>query len=186
MEQRPTDMLEEEHRFIQKVVGAMAVLVEALETGHDVERAPLQDIVEFMRTFGDKCHHGKEEMHLFPLLERKGVPVRGCPLGILIQEHQKGRELVQELATAAAAYTPGNPSVKASLIKSLRGLTELYPNHIWKEEYLAFPMTNKVLSPEEQSDLCEKFALVEETVGREVHHHFEQLAETLEKKVHGA
>jgi hemerythrin-like domain-containing protein len=186
MEQRPTDMLEEEHRFIQKVVGVMAVLVEALETGKDVERATLQDIVEFMRTFGDKCHHGKEETHLFPLLERKGVPVRGCPLGVLIQEHQKGRELVQELAAATAAYTPGNPAAKVSLAKSLRGLTELYPNHIWKEDYLAFPMTNKILSPEEQSDLSEKFALVEETIGRDVHRHFEQLAEMLEKKVHSA
>ncbi|MGE0823716.1 MAG: hypothetical protein AB7G75_03200 [Candidatus Binatia bacterium] len=50
---------------------------------------------------------------------------------------------------------------------------------------IAFPMTNKVLTPEEQSDLFEKSALVEETIGREVHHHFEQFAEVLEKKVHG-
>jgi hypothetical protein len=32
----PTEMLEEEHHFIQKVVGAMAVLAERLEQGVSV------------------------------------------------------------------------------------------------------------------------------------------------------
>ena len=27
----------------------------------------------------------------------------------------------------------------------MRGIAELYPNHIWKEDYVLFPMTNKVL-----------------------------------------
>jgi len=80
-------MLEEEHHSIQKVVGAMAVIAERLEMGQEVKAETLQNIVEFMRTFADKCHHGKEETHLFPVLEKKGVPVRGCPMGALIAEH---------------------------------------------------------------------------------------------------
>ncbi len=87
MEKKPTEMLEAEHHVIQKVVGAMAVL------GQEVEAKTLQGIVEFMRTFADKCHHGKEEIHLFPALERKGVPARGCPVGALLHEHQQGRAL---------------------------------------------------------------------------------------------
>ena len=70
MEKMPTEILEEEHHYIQKVVGAMAALAERLETGQDVDTAMLQSIVEFMRTFADNCHHGKEETHLFTLLER--------------------------------------------------------------------------------------------------------------------
>ena len=182
MSNKPTEVLEEEHHFIQKVVGAMAVLVEALEAGKEVEEKTLHDIVEFMRIFADKCHHGKEETHLFPALEKKGVPMRGCHLGVLIAEHQKGRALVTQLAEATEAYTKASPLAKESLVKSLRALTDLYPNHIWKEEYLAFPMADKILSAEEKRDLSEKFEMVEKEIGLDVHRRFEQFAEELERQ----
>jgi hypothetical protein len=37
LEKMPTEILEEEHHYIQKVVGAMAVLTERLEMGQDVQ-----------------------------------------------------------------------------------------------------------------------------------------------------
>jgi hemerythrin-like domain-containing protein len=64
-------------------------------------------------------------------------------------------------------------------VKSLRGIATLYPNHIWKEDYLLFPLTNKVVSPEEQQALYQQFEQVEERVGRDVHHRLEQFAEGL-------
>ena len=87
--------------------------------------------------------------------------------------------LVRELAAAVEAYGAGDASAKESLVKSLRGVVGLYPNHIWKEDYLLFPMTNKVLGPGDQQDLLEKFEAVEEAIGRDVHRRLEQLAETL-------
>jgi hemerythrin-like domain-containing protein len=182
LEKTPTEMLEEEHHFIQKVVGAMAVMAERLEMGEEVDTETLQKMVEFMRTFADKCHHGKEETHLFPVLERKGVPVHGCPLAVLMAEHQRGRALVAGLATAAETYVRDGPSAKKPLQESLRGITSLYPDHIWKEDYLLFPMTNKILTQEEQKELYDKFEMVERTIGAGVHHRFEQLAEKLEQK----
>lgn len=186
MEKSPTEMLEEEHRVIQRVVGTMAVLAEELETAHEVEGETLRGIVEFMRTFADKCHHGKEETHLFPLLEKKGVPVRGCPVGALNAEHQTGRALVTKLAAAAESYASDGPSTTKTLTETLHALTQLYPGHIWKEDYLLFPMTNKILSPEEQKELFEKFEMVEKSIGADVHHRFEQLAEKLQKETQGA
>jgi hemerythrin-like domain-containing protein len=182
IEKGPTEVLEAEHHVIQRVVGAMAVLAQSLEMGQAVEVKTLQDIVEFMRTFADKCHHGKEEVHLFPALERKGIPARGCPVGALLHEHQLGRALVTGLAEAAEAYARGEASAQEALQKSLRGLVDLYPSHIWKEDYLLFPMTNKVLSPEDQKDLREKFEMVEEAIGRDVHDRLDRLAEEIERK----
>ena len=145
VDKMPTEMLEEEHHFIQKVVGAMAALAERLDMGQDVDVRMLQNIAEFMRAFADKCHHGKEETHLFPLLVRKGMPVRGCPLAVLMAEHQRGRALVNGFATAAETYARDEPSAKRSLLENLRALVGLYPDHIWKEDYLLFPVTNKIL-----------------------------------------
>jgi len=175
----PTDVLEQEHRFIEKVVGAMPTLIKVLEAGQEIEAGLLQDMVEFMQTFADRCHHGKEETHLFPVLVSRGVPDTGCPIGALTAEHQQGRALVRELAAAVQAYGAGDASAKASLVKSLQGVVGLYPNHIWKEDYLLFPMTNKVLGPDDQKELLGKFAQVEAEIGQDTHHRFEQMARDL-------
>jgi len=180
MEKKPTDVLEDEHRYILKVVGAMTVLAESLENGEEVEPETFKNIVEFMRIFADKCHHGKEEAQLFPLLEKRGVPAHGCPVEVLIHEHQTGRTLVTGLAEAVEGYQKGDPAAKDALLKNLRGITDLYPGHIWKEEYLLFPMTNKVLNAEDQQSLSEEFEQVEEAIGRDVHQRLAHLADHLE------
>jgi hemerythrin-like domain-containing protein len=183
MVKKPTDVLEEEHHVIQKVVAAMVVLLARLEEGKDVKGETINKVVEFMRTFGDKCHHGKEESHLFPLLGKRGVPMTGCPIAVLVHEHEKGRSLVKQLLEAGTAYVNGDGASKSALIKSLQGLIELYPNHIWKEEYLLFPMTNKVLSDEDQKELFEKFEMVEKEIGADVHEHFENIVEELVSEI---
>jgi hemerythrin-like domain-containing protein len=175
----PTEMLEAEHRVIAKVIGAVPVVADKLEAGQPVDVETLRNIVEFMRTFADKCHHGKEEELLFPTLANKGVPLQGCPVGVLIAEHTRGRALVKELADAADVYQKGDLGGKEALVKGLRGIVALYPNHIWKEDYLLFPLTNKVLSPEEQQNLYKEFEKVEERIGRDTHHRLEEFAEHL-------
>ncbi len=160
----------------------MAVMAEGLEAGNEANAETLRDIVEFMRIFADKCHHGKEEVHLFPLLEQKGVPARGCPVGVLIHEHDRGRALVGQLAEAIEAYLRNGAPAREALAKSLRALVDLYPGHIWKEEYLLFPMTNKILSPEEQAALRERFEAVEAVMGLEVHQRLERIAEDIARQ----
>jgi hemerythrin-like domain-containing protein len=180
----PMEILEAEHHVIQKIVGAMAVLAEGLGAGQEPPVETLRNIVEFMRTFADKCHHGKEEAHLFPFLERRGVPARGCPIGVLIHEHERGRTLVAQLAQATEASASGTASARDAVAEILRGLMELYPNHIWKEEYLLFPMSNKVLGAADQQQLIEQFAAVEAAVGRDVHQRFERIAEEIAQGSH--
>jgi hemerythrin-like domain-containing protein len=179
MTKSPTEMLEAEHGFIAQVVSAAGLLADKLEAGQSVEAQVFQNIVEFMRVYADKCHHGKEEDLLFPLLEQRGVPLSGCPVEVLLREHGMGRALVKGLAEAAEAWQAGDPSARENLIKHLRSIAELYPNHIWKEDYLLFPMSNKVLNVEDQQTLALEFDRVEEAVGREVHQRLELLSEQL-------
>lgn len=178
---RPIAMLEAEHRVILKMVGVLGVLADALEAGKPVAPQMLRDLVEFMRTFADKCHHGKEEAHLFPALARRGVPTQGCPIGGLMHEHQKARALVAELDQAIQAhFQPTTPEAKTVVVRCLRDLATLYPNHIWKEDYMVFPMSGKVLSEADHLDLQRKFEAVEVEIGCEVHQHLEALAENLQ------
>jgi hemerythrin-like domain-containing protein len=181
-EKKPMDVLEEEHRVIEKIIHAMTALTKNLEMDKAVAIGDLHNIAEFMGVFGDTCHHGKEEKELFPLLITKGVPEQGCPIAILTHEHEMGRELVKGLREATAAYEKKYASAKALLLKQLMGLTKLYPDHIWKEEYLLFPMANKILDENEQRELQAKFEMVEKEIGRDTHAKYEQLAEKTDKK----
>jgi hemerythrin-like domain-containing protein len=180
MEKNSTEILEEEHRPIQKMAGVMLIWAEHLGQGHELATQSLNDLIEFMRTYADRCHHGKEETYLFPALERSGVPLTGCPVGALRHEHQAGRALVSQLAQAVASYSPENPATRQPIEETLRALVGLYPNHIWKEEYLAFPMARKVLSAAEEQKLQEAFAGVEKEVGPDVHQRMEAIASRLE------
>jgi hemerythrin-like domain-containing protein len=176
-------MLEDEHLVIAKVVGAAPVLAERLEAGQSADLDTLRGVVEFMRTYADKCHHGKEEELLFPLLEKNGVPMQGCPIGALAMDHIKGRGLVKGLAEAVEAYQESDPGGKQALIQALRGLAELYPGHIWKEDYLLFPLTHKVVSPEALQTLLQQFEQVEARVGQDVHQRLEQFAARLSESI---
>ena len=171
-----TVALEHEHRIVQKVVAGMAMLADEVEEGKPAEPQLLKEIVEFLRVFVDQCHHAKEDKYLFPLLEQRGVPAGGCPLGALKSEHEKGRLLVKQLAEAVDIYADSGGTVKDSLLQALRGLVELYPGHIWKEDYLLFPLAGKVLSPADHVALSKQFEDVELGFGPDAHSRFERLA----------
>lgn len=181
----PTGLLEAEHRVIRRMVSTMLLLAAALERDSGVEATTWPKIVDFMRTFAEQVHHGKEEGHLFPILRRKGVPVAEYPLEALIRDHEITQALTQELAEATETYLRGGIGAKAILIGILRGLIDLYPNHMWKEEYLLFPMANRLMSPKQQRDLRDKFAATNAVIGTDAYRQFEQLADQLADQVGG-
>lgn len=175
---KPTEELEREHLTIHKVIGAMAVLIERLEVGKEVDAAVLTDISEFMQTFADRCHHGKES-YLFKLLEKKGVAVSGCPLAVLREEHEKGCSLLANLKSSSETYTCTPGEGEEPLISALHGLIELYSAHAAKEDFLLFPMVDKVLSDSEQKELSAQFTWHASEIGVDVHHAYEQLADRI-------
>jgi hemerythrin-like domain-containing protein len=167
-------------RVIQRVVAGMVVLANQLEAGDDVDPSLLQRIVDFLRTFADRCHHGKEEAWFFPALVRRGVPSHGCAIGGLTMEHQKGRQMVNEFDGAIQSWQRQEAASRENLVKTLRALATFYPSHIWKEDYLLFPLAVKFLTPEDQSELAEKFESVEHEIGDNVRARMERLADQLE------
>ena len=61
------------------------------------------EVVDFLKVFGDRCHHGKEERFLFPELVRKGVRQENGPVGVMLDEHAQARELIAGMARAVEA-----------------------------------------------------------------------------------
>ena len=93
--------------------------------------------------------------------------------------------MVGEFADAIRGYAAGEPPAREDLVKSLRALVAFYPNHIWKEDYLLFPLAGKVLTPQDQQELMDKFETVERELGLDVHEEFDKVPTELERKVSG-
>lgn len=68
-------------------------------------------------------------------------------------------------------------------MSALRGIVAFYPQHIWKEEYLVFPVVRHLLSPAEQEEIVRGFEEVESEIGSAVHHAFETLARFAEESI---
>ncbi|HOX02377.1 MAG TPA: hemerythrin domain-containing protein [Candidatus Paceibacterota bacterium] len=175
----PTQIMEAEHRLIETVVKALGGVAAAVELGERPAVARMATAVEFLRVYADQLHHGKEEKLFFPMLVKRGVPPQGCPIGGLNHEHEKGRALVQALAEQASVYAQGKPGAKEVLLETLRGIQDLYENHIWKEDAMVFPMADKVLTAADQTELCKKFAEVDRAIGSETIARLEQFARSL-------
>ena len=118
----------------------------------------------------------KEEDLLFPALIKLGVPEQGCPVGALKGDHISGRSYVAELAEGEELVKDDDQSDIGRIKKGLEGIVKLYPNHLWKEDFLLFPMTEKIMSEDNLSDLKEKFSKFDEAFGIEKIKFYESFA----------
>jgi len=153
---RPTDDLKNEHEAVQVLLGILDKVSERLESSGAVPTEHLDQMLDFLRGFVDKCHHGKEEAALFPAMEAAGVPREGGPIGVMLAEHEMGRGFVRQMAAAG--------SDGAAFARAGRGYIALLTQHIHKENNVLFPMADKVLSAATQHRLEGEFGTIEETV----------------------
>jgi len=152
----PTAVLVQEHDLILQALDALEAALGRLEAGGAPDRGYFEKAVEFLRTFADKCHHGKEEDLLFKAMVSRGFPLQGGPIAVMLSEHESGRAFIRGMAEAAVRLD-ADPAALRQLIASGRGYIQLLRAHIAKENSILFPMADQVLTPEGQAQLAEAF-----------------------------
>src|SRR5262249_33849697 len=136
--------------------------------------------IDFFRHFADHCHHGKEEQHLFPLLEARGFPRATGPTGVMLTEHEQGRRILRGLAESVEGAAAGEPMAAERFIANPQAYINLLREHIRKEDERLFVMADCALSHEDQEELLESFARVEgEEMGPGAHEKYLRMANEL-------
>ncbi len=158
---RPTEILMQEHRVIEQVLDCLESITQRTLDGEDLDKKNANLAVDFFRNFADRCHHGKEEDCLFPLLEQKGFSPEQGPTGVMRHEHETGRRHVCGMADAIKSASTGDPSATASFVSHAQAFIPLLREHIQKEDHCLFQMADQTLSAEEQAQLLEAFAHAE-------------------------
>jgi hemerythrin-like domain-containing protein len=156
----PVATLKAEHQVILCVIRLLGALMDRFEESGAFPESTLARCVEFIRLFADACHHGKEEDLLFPVLESRGIPREGGPIGVMLYEHQMARELTKEMSRSLALLRTDADAAKKQFCQAARDYVDLLTNHIFKEDNILFNMGSRVMSPDDQTALGTQFCAV--------------------------
>jgi len=169
-----------EHRLIEKMIAKIQLLLHSDSDGRLVDPYLIDTIADFICTYADRTHHGKEEGILFRHLEDKELYDEDRRLmNELIADHVRSRELTAALMSANERYRLGQTGALPEIRTNLQALAELYPPHIEKEDKIFFPASRSYLSGEEEEAMLLEF----ESYDREmIHRKYRELVDELEGK----
>ena len=115
--------------------------------------------VDFMRTYADRCHHGKEEDLLFAALAKKDLaPEHRQAMAELISDHAWGRRTTASLVEAKNDFLLDKAGALDDLLLHLEEMVVFYPRHIEKEDKHFFIPCMEYFSEAEKAELLEKMA----------------------------
>ena len=154
---KPIGPLMWEHRLIEKMLAVAGQEEQKIREHRKVDPVFIDTVVDFIRIYADRTHHGKEEDILFrDLAHKKMSPEHSRIVDELIEEHKYGRSLVVRLVEAKKRYLAGEETLP-EIAASLGDLVAFYPRHIEKEDkHFFFPILN-YFSAEEQDGLLREF-----------------------------
>lgn len=147
----PVGPLMIEHRLIERMIAVLKKETERIEQGNDPDARFLETALDFIRTYADRLHHGKEEDILFTALGRKPlVDEHKRIMAELLEEHAQGRKAITDLERAKAEFGRGNRNSVPGIVNAMKFLVDLYPRHIDKEDHHFFLPCMQYFRPEEK------------------------------------
>jgi hemerythrin-like domain-containing protein len=177
----PIGPLMKEHRLIEKVIELMRELSEQIQIYNKVEPVAIETIVDFIRMYADRTHHGKEEDILFRDLKDKNLlSEHKKTMEELIEEHKWARKTTGNLVKAKAEYEGGNIDSVNKIVEILNKLTDFYPKHIEKEDKHFFIPVMDYFSKLEQEEMLEEFWEFDKQL---IHEKYENVFESLKNKI---
>lgn len=146
-----------EHRLIERMIAVMEMQAEGIQAGQELDLRFIPEVVDFMRTYADRTHHGKEEDILFKVL--KGKKLSGAHRRVLEKledDHVKAREMVGKLSSLGEEHARGSPSAAYHASMLMKDLATFYHAHIELEDQGFFvPVMDYLNAPERQAMLEE-------------------------------
>jgi len=177
---KPRGPLMIEHRLIEKMLKIIDKELNNILETKKVNPVFIDTVVDFIKIYADRTHHGKEEDILFKKLENKKLNNDDTKMmQDLIEEHINARKVVGEIVEANNKYAHGDLTSIEILIEKLSYLTKFYPEHILKEDKIFFPNTEKYFSAKESDDILSEFWEFDKKM---IHEKYNKLYESLKLK----
>ena len=150
-----------EHANIKRMLMVVRAFCYKLYNKEYVDFADVDQMIDFIKNYADKHHHGKEELKLFnKMVQHLGPAAQKLVTNGMLVEHDMGRFYIQQLQEAIKDYQNGNKEAVLDIIANSISYTHLLDRHIQKENDIVYPFAqknfNKEISDEIQKE-CEEF-----------------------------
>lgn len=163
----PADVLAREHEVLMAVLAALDSEARRLRRGAPMRAAWWTDVILFLEQFGDRCHHFKEERHLFPALRSAGSLPESFDLAQLCHEHEAERAMLRAMHDAVES------GAGLALADAADGFRRLLAGHIVQENSVLLELL-RARMPEPTLEAI--WAGFDEAQNRTKHLHSELLA----------
>ncbi len=167
----PIKKLVDEHVLIKRLLALIPEVVLQLDLSSAEGRKLITDGVDFIRSYADRFHHGKEEEILFKYFDEKSEIIQA-----MHSDHETGRSHVRAIREA---LEKGDGQTVCTHLTAYR---ELLQEHINKENEILFPWMDRSLSAADKDALARQFATTEEAMGKDLPRHYEAIIAALEQK----
>lgn len=181
---KATDILMEEHRVIEGVIGTLETAAQQVNAGERVRPGFFLDAAQFITGFADGCHHVKEENVLFRTMTDNGLPVQGSPVGVMLLEHDQGRFYTRSMRAAAERWQAGDEAASREVVQNALGYAALLRQHIAKEDGIVFPLAEKLIPVDQQDAVNDGFDHIEHVeTGEGIHEKYLGLANSMQAEI---
>jgi len=150
-----------EHELIERGLTLLDKAVACIDAGQPLPDGFSAWAARFFQEFADQCHHAKEEDVFFPVLKQRGIPEQGGPIGVMLHEHDLGRDCVGRMWEASQTQ----PFDSRTFAEAAKQYLPLLRQHIFKENNILFRMAERVMSEADDADVTSKFSQVEQERG---------------------
>lgn len=174
----PIGLLMIEHRLIERMVAPLGACIERMDATGEMDPVFLGTAVDFIRSYADRCHHGKEEDILFRDLKSKPLTDEHRRImDELIAEHVYGRKTVGLIVEARQRYLDGDGEAVRTVMQGLGELIGFYPGHIEKEDKHFFRPAMAYFTEAQQQRMLQECHEFDRTL---VHEHYRDVMAAME------
>lgn len=171
------DILVKEHDSILKIIEVTQTILNTNDKS-TVKLEHVEQILDFIKNFADKYHHLKEEDVLFMEMEKHGMSREVGPIGMMLHEHNEGRNYIKLAGESIEKLKLGNLSAFEEVKYNILNYCELLTNHIAKENNILYPMAERILPSTVGLVMSESFEKTNSsTVNNEYHDKYLKLVE---------
>jgi len=172
--------LVEEHLVIKDTLAVFEAEIKKIKEQQRVDPISINMSIDFIRTYTDLVHHGKEENILFRELGKKNLSAEHSKImNELLAEHKYSRSIIGRWMDATERYFEGEDTSQG-IIGCLQELTIFYPQHIMKENKHFFSPVLEYFTQEEQNKMIQEF---EEFDGKILHWKYRKVESALEERL---
>jgi len=115
-----------------------------------------------------------------PYLHCGLVARHGGPTGVMLHEHELGRQHVRGMSDSVAAVRGGDATAARGFVEHAQAFIALLRERIQKEDHFLFSMADQAFTPTDQQQLLEAFGRVEaEHMGKGTHEKYVRIADEL-------